>query len=609
MTKMGRGVLPSPSMSGRFTFDALLQLMIRRGVLGQAIAEELAAKQSAQRFRVAKERGLSPGGRGGEELSPAELLASFEAPTPSGAILTEDRIMQTLAEDQGLPYVKIDPLELDAALITSTLSRPFAKRHRILPLGRAGLRLRVATDDPFDHEALESVRHRFGGDVDVVVSSKTDILRHIREIYGFRTTLQAAAADLGVGPNLGNLEQLIKLKSLDEIESTDQHIVNAVEYLLHYAFDQRASDLHLEPKREEALVRMRIDGVLHTIQRVPESVHRAIVSRIKTMARLDIAEKRRPQDGRIKTRRKDDLEIELRVSTLPVAFGEKVVIRVFDPEVLLQDLDSLGFLPEQLRSFQDFIDRPHGLLLVTGPTGSGKTTTLYSALQILATEKVNVTTIEDPIEMVVEDFNQSAVLPKAGVTFASNLRTLLRQDPDVIMVGEIRDGETARNAVQAALTGHLVLTTVHTNDSATAITRLLELDVQPFLLASTLTGVVAQRLVRKVCDDCRETTMLEEEQVLALGLPLPEEGVPELEVAYGKGCPECRHTGLRGRCAIYEILPFDDRQRRLVLEGAPATQMMKAARADGMVTLREAAIRKLAQGTTSFEEVLRVTVG
>ena len=595
-------------MQRRYTFDYVLGLLGRQGVITRQTGEQLARAESAQRYRLEREAGLTTSrGRLGD-ISPAEILASCQVRTTDDKVLTEDRIMEAVATEERLPYLKIDPLKLDAGLIATTLSRPFARKHRILALDRVGLRLRVATDNPFNHEAFDSVRALVGGDIDLVIASKTDIVRHIREVYGFRRTLAAAEADLSGGTDLGNLEQLFKLKSIDEIEATDQHIVNAVEYLLHYAFDQHASDIHLEPKREHALVRLRIDGLLHTIQRVPKVVHNAMVSRIKTMSRLDIAEKRRPQDGRLKTKHKE-VEIELRLSTLPVAFGEKLVVRIFDPQILLQDLENVGFSRTDLEHFQSFISRPNGLVLVTGPTGSGKTTTLYSALQVLASEHINITTIEDPIEMVLEDFNQTAVHLKAGITFGSALRTLLRQDPDVIMVGEIRDQETAEHAIQAALTGHVVLSTLHTSDSAGAITRLLDLGVEPFLVASTLVGVVAQRLVRKVCEACRTQTFLSREQLLALGMPVPEDGEPpQLAVYHGKGCPECRHTGLRGRTGVFEVMPISDRIRRHVVAGAPATEILRTARQDGMMTLRECAIKRLAQGATSFEEVLRVTV-
>ena len=587
----------------RYTVDYVLETLLKAGHISPSDAADLALKESGQRYR------LDQSEVGRRDISAAELISSFEIESPDGNLLSEDRIMEVVARDAGMTYMKIDPLKLIPELVTSTLPLPFARKNRILPLEKRGNTLRIATDDPFNFEAFESVGARTNGPVEVVITAKSDLLRYLREIYGFRRTLAAAEKDLSTGPDLGNLEQLFKLKSYDEIEATDKHIVNAVDYTLHNALDQRASDIHLEPKRDHSVIRLRIDGVLHSVNRVPSVVHKAIVSRIKTLARLDIAEKRRPQDGRCKIARKDG-EIELRVSTLPVAFGEKLVLRIFDPLVLLRDLEHLGFDAEQLPIFQVFMDRPHGLILVTGPTGSGKTTTLYSALQVLATDQVNVTTIEDPIEMVVEEFNQTAVNKRAGITFASALRTLLRQDPDIIMVGEIRDAETAHHAIQAALTGHLVFATLHTNDTASAITRLVDLGVEPFLVASTLTGVVAQRLVRRVCEACKVETFLTKEQMLALGIEVDEDDEGDaqaLKVCHGKGCVECRHTGLKERIGVYEMLQISDRIQRLVMEGAPATEIMKVARGDGMAVLRESAIRKLVTGETSFEEVLRVT--
>jgi len=594
-------------MRSRLTFDELLSALVRRSIIGAADATEFSQREGGQRYKLERKRGITPGSRTTEEVSPAEVLASFEIGLPDGSVLTEDRIMAIVAAEAGLPFHKIDPLKLQPELITGALPRAFAARNRLLVIDKREGVLRVATDNPRNLDAFESIRQRFGGPVEVLVSSKSDILRCIREVYGFRSTLKAAEQDLNAGRDINNLEQLFKLKSFDEIESTDQHIVNAVDYLLHYALDQRASDIHIEPKREQARIRIRIDGVLHTINRMPMVVHRAMVSRIKTMSRLDIAEKRRPQDGRLKMTR-GDVEVELRVSTMPVAFGEKCVIRIFDPMVLLQDLEGLGVGGRDLDLVKGFIGRPNGLVLVTGPTGSGKTTTLYSALQVLATDQVNVATIEDPIEMVVEEFNQTSVHPKAGITFAAALRTLLRQDPDVIMVGEIRDAETAEQAIQAALTGHLVLATLHTNDSSSAVTRLIDLGVEPFLVASTLSGVIAQRLVRKVCEDCRTPSMLTSEQMMALGIPVPDDGpTPELPVFYGKGCVNCRGTGLRGRVGVFEVLEVDPRLQKLVVGRASAQELLKQARQDGLVTLREAAIEKLAGGITSFEEVLRVT--
>jgi general secretion pathway protein E len=429
-------------------------------------------------------------------------------------------------------------------------------------------------------------------------------LKAITEYYGLRHSVKRAERELVSGIDLGNLEALVSMKSESEIEASDQHVVNAVEFMLQHAYDSRASDIHIEPKRDDSLIRFRIDGVLHDIQKMPKVVHRAVVSRIKTMARLDIAEKRRPQDGRIKTSR-GGREIELRISSLPVAFGEKLVMRIFDPEVLMQDLTGLGFYPDELALFQDFIARPHGIVLVTGPTGSGKTTTLYSALRAIGNREQNITTIEDPIEMVSDEFNQMAVQTKVGITFASALRHVLRQDPDIIMVGEVRDNETAHYAIQAALTGHLVLSTLHTNDAAASITRLADLEVERFLIGSTLIGAMAQRLVRKICPHCAVERYLTEEEAQSLRLAVPEG--KKVKVKEGEGCFECRSTGYLGRTGIFEVLPIDDAIKPLIQEGADAARIKREAVKNGMRTLRQSALRKLAEGVTTFEEVVRVT--
>ena len=403
---------------------------------------------------------------------------------------------------------------------------------------------------------------------------------------------------------LGNLEQFVKMKSVSEIEATDKHIVNAVEFLFRYAFDQRASDIHIEPKRDASEVRLRIDGMLNTIHRTPKAVHSAFISRIKMLSRMDIAEKRRPQDGRIKTEYKSR-EVELRVSTMPTAFGEKVVIRIFDPDILLQDLEEIGFSPREYELFRSFIARPNGIILVTGPTGSGKTTTLYSALKTVATPEVNVVTIEDPVEMVHDKFNQVSIQPQIGVTFGSTLRTILRQDPDIIMVGEVRDLETAENAVQAALTGHLVFSTLHTNDAPSTITRLMDLGVPSYLIASTIIGVMGQRLVRKICKHCEKSYELLPEEAQAVGLLSGKDR--KVSVKYGEGCPQCRGTGYQGRTAIFEVMEMNDRIRAIIHDKSDAETIRKAAVADGMVGLREAAVMKMLKGETTFDEVIRVT--
>jgi general secretion pathway protein E len=535
-----------------------------------------------------------------------ELVLRLKLPNlrDSGAPLSEHDVALAIAADAKLGHVRIDTLSLNAELIESKVSRPFARKHRMIPLDMVNGRLRVACANPYDMEGIDSFRRIAGRDVELVVASEPDILKAITEFYGLRHSVKKAERDLTSGIDLGNLEQLVRMKSETEIESSDQHVVNAVEFMLQHAFECRASDIHVEPKREDSLIRFRIDGVLHDIQKMPKIVHAAVVSRIKTMSRLDIAEKRRPQDGRVKTT-KGGRDVELRVSTLPVAFGEKVVMRIFDPQVLMQDLTGLGFYPDELQIFNDFITRPHGIILVTGPTGSGKTTTLYSALKTIATRELNVTTIEDPIEMVYEDFNQTSVQLKVGITFASALRHILRQDPDVIMVGEIRDSETAQYAIQAALTGHLVFSTLHTNDAPSSISRLADLGVERFLISSTLVGTMAQRLLRRICPHCMAERFLTLDETTTLRLAVPPG--KKVKVKEGEGCFECRGTGYIGRTGIFEMLPVDESLKNLIVHGSDAPEIKREAIKNGMRTLRQSALRKLAEGVTTFEEVVRVT--
>ncbi|MCZ6725846.1 MAG: ATPase, T2SS/T4P/T4SS family, partial [Acidobacteria bacterium] len=467
--------------------EALADILVRQEVLTAEQASEVRKEARLLPSRTRNPRAFEQRALSYEVIE----RCNFDSVETPGKPLREFEIARAVAGESRLDFVRIDPLNLDADLIESKMSRPFARRHRMLPLELQNGKLRVACADPNDIEGIDSFRRIAERDLELVVASEPDILRAITEFYGLRHSVIRAEKDLSGGIDLGNLEALVRLKDAKEIESSDQHVVNAVEFMLQHAYDTRASDIHIEPKRDFSLIRFRIDGVLHDIQTMPKLVHRAVVSRIKTLARMDIAEKRRPQDGRVKTSRAGE-EVELRVSTLPVGFGEKLVLRIFDPTVLMQDLSAIGFYPDELDLFDDFINRPHGIVLLTGPTGSGKTTTLYSALKTIAGRELNITTIEDPIEMVYEDFNQVAVNPKAGMTFATSLRHVLRQNPDIIMVGEIRDRETAEYSVQAALTGHLVFSTLHTNDAPSAITRLADLGVAPYLISSTLAGAVAQ---------------------------------------------------------------------------------------------------------------------
>ena len=545
--------------------------------------------------------------RGEEEASPFKALMAMNLSDASGTGTRIDDFLlaRLIAEDARLKFFKIDPLKLDLEMIEAKISRPFAKKHRMTPVAVRDGKLIVAVVNPFDTVAFDTYHQMVKQEIEIVVASESDVMGVITEQYGFRASVTKAGRDLGRGAmDLSNLEQYVKLKSGNEIETSDAHIVNAVDFLLQHAYDSRASDIHIEPKREAAMIRFRIDGVLHEIQRVPKLVNLAITSRIKTMCRMDIAERRRPQDGRIKTER-EGKEVELRVSTLPTAFGEKMVMRIFDPDVLLRDLSGLGFYDDELSTFGDWIKRPHGIILVTGPTGSGKTVTLYSALKSLASPEINITTIEDPIEMVWDEFNQTSVQTKIGITFPSALRTILRQDPDIIMVGEIRDEETAQNAVQAALTGHLVFSTLHTNDSATSVTRLIDLGIQPFLISSTLVGTMAQRLMRRICQECKRNRPLSVEEAGMLNLQAPPG--KRIIVKEGAGCIRCRNTGYFGRTGIFEILTVDNAIRDLIDRGEDFLKIKDMAIKRGMRTLRQSALRKLAEGTTSFEEVIRVT--
>jgi general secretion pathway protein E len=597
-------VAPLPRTAADFNLAFVLDALTKARVLTVSQASDIAAKEVQAKARVVKASGVEK-----YDVSPVEIVAAFQVPLLNrpGELLDQDRISEIAAAHAGVRYKKIDMLKLDMALATRTVSKPFATKNCILPVDQVkGGPLQVAVANPFDHQLQDQLKNLTGGKIEVVLSAKADILKGIADVYGFKKTLAAATEEFGAqSTGISNFEQLLTLSTGKELDANDKPVVQAVDYLLRYAFDNRASDIHVEPKRDKSMVRMRIDGVLHPVYQLPGSVHAPIISRIKMIARIDISEKRKPQDGRIKTER-DGREIELRVSTLPTAFGEKVVIRIFDPDTLVTDISDLGFDPEEKHIFESWIAQPHGLILVTGPTGSGKTTTLYSALKALAGPDVNVTTIEDPIEMVWEGFNQTQVQPKIGIDFATALRHILRQDPDIVMVGEIRDPETAENAVQAALTGHLVLSTLHTNDAVGAVDRLKDLQVPRYLLSSCLLGVMAQRLLRRVCGACCEPVTLAPDQIEALGVPLPllPGGVKPME---GKGCVKCRNTGYFGRTGAFELFNATPDVKHLVARGADVSELITMARNSGLRTLREAAVRKLAMGLTTFDEVMRMT--
>jgi general secretion pathway protein E len=594
------------SQPKKLTFENLAHLMERRGLFTNDQLKDVLARGKSQESKLFSLRhsGISRRMRAGSDLvSPVEVLASLniEINGVQGNLLTEDVITEALASATGLKYFKIDPLKLDLNVVTDHIPRPFALKNLIVAVGESNGVITVAVADPFNESIVNELASARRLEIKRVLSSKSDILKILREFYGFRASVLAAEAEASSTVDLGNLEQFFKLKGHQDIEGNDKHVVSAVDFLLNYAFDQHASDIHIEPKRETSLIRFRIDGVIHNIHVVPKPLHAPIVSRIKMLSRMDLAEKRRPQDGRIKTNYSNK-DIELRVSTVPVAFGEKVVIRVFDPDILLQELDSMGFYPRELNLYNSFLRRPNGIILVTGPTGSGKTTTLYSSLRSLSSPEVNIVTVEDPIEMVMEEFNQIGVQQAIGVSFDSILRNILRQDPDIIMIGEIRDRETAENAVQAALTGHLVLSTLHTNDSASTIIRLLDLGVPPFLISATVLGIVAQRLVRKICPHCKKVRNLSKDECDYLQLPEKSYAVWE-----GEGCKECRGTGYKGRSGLFEVMDMNERLKALVSGSVELAVVVNASRQEGLVSLREIAIQKMLEGVTTYEEVISMT--
>ena len=584
---------PQKVSQATYSVEWLLDVLERNQIIDAEQRKGVETQQREQRVRVVKAvvgAGNLPAGAH-YTVSPAELVASFKLADRRGGELDDDKLAQIIAAKSQLGYKKIDPLELDMGLITRTLSRPFALRHVVLPLSEGNGELTIAVDNPFDVEVIENLRRIYPGKLKRVVASKRDILKAITEIYGFRKSVESAAKESQGHAGGGDFEQLVKLRNVGEIEGTDQPVVNAVDFLFRYAFDQRASDIHIEPRKGDSQVRLRIDGVLHNVHTIPKRVHPAIASRLKTIARMDIAEKRRPQDGRIKTVLADK-EVELRVSCIPVAFGEKVVIRIFDPGVLLQELPDLGFEPGDQQTFEKWIAEPHGLVLITGPTGSGKTTTLYTTLRRLAGDDVNVTTVEDPIEMVTDAFNQMQAQPKIGVDFASAMRSILRQDPDIIMIGEIRDGETAQMAVEAALTGHLVFSTLHTNDTVGAVTRLVDLGVEPFLISSTLVGVMAQRLLRRICPKCKTPATLSGDELLILGIPESERATYG-GICEGTGCVNCRGTGYYGRVGIFEMLSATRELTNGLQAKVGEEQLRGMAVAGGMRPLRDSALDRL----------------
>ncbi|HYD76747.1 GspE/PulE family protein [Ramlibacter sp.] len=523
-----------------------------------------------------------------------------------GKPLDIEFLTQYLAGRAGMEYLRIDPLKVDVGRVAEAMSAAYAERHRVLPVQVTPNEVVIATAEPFITDWVAEVERQSRRPVRRVVANPKDIQRYTAEFFALAKSVRAAQRSGGSAGG-ASFEQLVELgRSNKQLDANDQGVVQVVDWLWTYAFDQRASDIHLEPRREQGVIRFRIDGVLHPVYQMPMGVLNAMMARIKLLGRMDVVEKRRPQDGRIKTRNTRGDEVEMRLSTLPTAFGEKMVMRIFDPDTAVKDLDALGFSPHDAQRWEALTQRPHGIVLVTGPTGSGKTTTLYSTLKRLATEEVNVSTVEDPIEMIEPAFNQAQVQPQIDFGFAEGLRALMRQDPDIIMVGEIRDLETAEMAVQAALTGHLVFSTLHTNDAPSAVTRLLELGVPAYLINATLLGVLAQRLVRTLCRQCRQPDEATPRQAL-------EEVVRPWKLTGGwrpyrpVGCVDCRMTGFMGRMGLYELLTVTEAFKERVSREPSMEALRRQGIADGMRPLRLAGALRVAEGLTTVEEVLTAT--
>jgi len=601
---------------GLLNSDDLLDLLVKQRVLTAKQRHFIILQKGKQRQKLLKLHGGRRQGEGRKmgkgfpDMVDIIVSLNLEVAGKKKSFLTEETIMRAVSQALHIPFKKLDPLELDIDIVTKTISRSFAINHLILPFELRNGILEVVTYHPDNRGVLDDIEQVNQVKVRAYLSTRTDIKKILAEFFGFQHSILAAESQYGTTGtgstvDIGNLEQYVKLSSGQELSSSDQHIKSAVNHLFHYALEQRASDIHVEPKRDICMVRFRIDGVLHTIYKLPKAVHAAITSRIKALARMDIAEKRRPQDGRIKIGQQGGKEAELRVSTVPVAFGEKTVMRILDPDVIFQDLDGLGFSRRDGVVYNSFMASPHGIVLVTGPTGSGKSTTLYSTLKKIASPEINIVTVEDPVEMVHEEFNQIAVQSQIDVTFSTILRNILRQDPDIIMIGEIRDLDTATHAVQAALTGHLVFSTLHTNDAVSTIIRLEDLGLEPFLIGSTMLGALAQRLVRKICLHCIEPYQVEAADLQKMGFPVSGQG--KVELKRGKGCKECRGTGYSGRLGIFEIFPMSEKIKKLVMEKATDADLRQVATREGMTTLREDAWQKVRRGLTTVEEALRVT--
>jgi general secretion pathway protein E len=570
-----------------------LRELVKAGHISQEVFEEVSGKRRSSHQQR-------------EHLLIYLSSLEMEDQKNPGKKLNIEDLTRFLAEWSGQDYYHIDPLSIDASKVTQQMSYAFTQRHKIMAVGVTPAEVVIASSQPFISSWETDLEHVLRKPIKRVVANPVELQKLTQELYQLAASISSATSGdtASTTPGITNLEQMLELGSQKDPEANDQHVVQIVDWLLQYAFEQRASDIHIEPRREVGNVRFRIDGVLYTVYQIPMQVMNAVTSRLKILGRMNVAEKRRPQDGRLKTKSPKGNEVELRLSTMPTAFGEKMVMRIFDPDVLLKTFGELGFDDEDQSRWQEMIQQKNGIILITGPTGSGKTTTLYSSLKTLATKEVNVCTIEDPIEMVESSFNQMQVQENISLNFADGVKALLRQDPDIIMIGEIRDLETAEMAIQSALTGHLVLSSLHTNDAPSAISRLLELGVPSYLIQATLVGVVAQRLVRTLCPHCKQSATPNEDVWKAMTKPwnttLPN------QIYEPVGCIECRETGFKGRQGLYEVMPFTEALQGYAEEKGDLPKLRQQAYKEGMRSLKLSGAQKVAAGLTTINEVLRV---
>jgi len=517
-------------------------------------------------------------------------------------VATEESIGVTLARQMNIPFLNLNDVTIPPEALT-TIPEPIVRSHNLLPIKLDGNHLQITMADPLDVFIIDEITYQTGYEVKVAISPESQIEAAIRNYYGTSDTLQAAVETL-----TASRKDEVKLDesffNTFDLAGADQTapIINLVNNVIQQSINDRASDIHIEPDEEIIRVRYRLDGILNELMKAPKSIQSELISRLKIMAQMDISEKRLPQDGRIKVKVKD-ASIDLRVSSLPTVFGEKIVIRILDKSRMQLTLEQVGFDDQLLELFKTLSLSPNGIILMTGPTGSGKTSTLYAAINFIRSGQINITTVEDPVEYLIPSINQVQIRPDIGLTFARALRSILRQDPNVILIGEIRDFETAQIAIESALTGHLVFSTLHTNDAASAVTRLIEMGVEPYLVASALIGVGAQRLVRKICTSCKTTRAPEPEVKSAL----QKLGLPSARVFRGTGCLTCRKSGFAGRTAIHEIMTISDAIHRRILESASARTIRQAAVEHGMRTMREDGLKKVAKGVTTYEEVVRLT--